>query len=59
MALWFAELGARDVVFQEDTVFHVTNSYQSARDKEKNVTVDLDYIQQSALQAGGGGWWGA
>src|SRR5258705_2859333 len=58
MALWFAELGARDMVHQGDSVFHVANEYQSPRDKQKTVTIDLDYMSQ-AEQAGGGGWWGA
>lgn len=58
MALWFAELGARDVVSQQDTVFHVANPYQSARDKEKTITVDLDYASQAAMQQGNGAWWG-
>ena len=58
MALWFAELGARDMVYNGDSVFHVANDYQSPRDKTRTVTIDLDYMAQ-AEQAGGGGWWGS
>lgn len=58
MALWFAELGARDMVYNGDNQFHVENEYQSSRDKERTVTIDLDFMSQAQV-AGGGGWWGA
>lgn len=46
MALWFAEIRARELCDETFDVFHVDNPYQSERDKEKQVTVDLDYMSQ-------------
>jgi hypothetical protein len=57
MALWFAETRARELVNDVESVFHVTNEYQSARDKERNVTIDLDYLSQAAMSGGSGEWW--
>lgn len=57
MALWFAETRARELVNDVESVFHVTNEYQSARDKERNITVDLDYLSQAAMTGGSGEWW--
>lgn len=55
MALWFAEIRARELVDQMDhQVFHLENIYASARDKEKMITVDLDYL--STRQENGGEW---
>lgn len=48
MALWFAETRAREMVSNLDSVFHVGNQYQSARDKSRQFTIDLDHM---ALQA--------
>jgi hypothetical protein len=47
MALWFAETRARELVNDIESVFHVSNEYQSERDRRKNVTVDLDYLSQA------------
>lgn len=57
MALWFAETRARELVNDVESVFHVTNQYQSMRDKERNVTVDLDYLSQASMAGGSGEWW--
>lgn len=58
MALWFAETRARELVNEVESVFHVTSEYQSPRDKEKTITVDLDYMSQAAAQQGGSHeWW--
>jgi len=54
MALWFAEIRAREVVGEGGTLFHQPNPYQSARDKNKSVTIDLDYFGQAALEKGVG-----
>ena len=58
MALWFAETRARELVNDIESVFHMNNSYQSERDKRKQVTVDLDYLSQTSLAGGQGEWWG-
>lgn len=58
MALWFAEIRAREVVGEGGTLFHAPNPYQSARDKQKSVTIDLDYMGQAALSSGNGGFVG-
>lgn len=54
MALWFAEIRAREVTNEGGTLFHSPNPYQSARDKQKSVTIDLDYMGQAALSSGAG-----
>lgn len=54
MALWFAEIRAREVTNEGGTLFHSPNPYQSARDKQKSVTIDLDYMGQAALNQGAG-----
>lgn len=54
MALWFAETRAREMVNDVESVFHMTNEYQSVRDRSKQVTVDLDYL--GGMQAGIGAW---
>lgn len=56
MALWFAEIRARELIGEGDNVFHVSNEYQSARDKERTITIDLDYMAQANTQEVGG-WW--
>lgn len=58
MALWFAETRARELVNDIETVFHLSNEYQSPRDKAKQHTIDLDYLSQAALAGGAGEWWG-
>lgn len=57
MALWFAETRARELVNDIETVFHMTNEYQSANDKKKQHTIDLDYLGQMNMYGGGDGWW--
>jgi hypothetical protein len=58
MALWFAETKARELVNNIESVFHLGNEYQSERDKQRNITIDLDYLSQNAMQDGNGEWWG-
>ena len=57
MALWFAETRARELVNDIESVFHIENEYQSARDKNKRMTIDLDYLGQIGQQGGDSGWW--
>ncbi len=47
MALWFAEIRARELVNELESVFHMDNPYRSERDNHKVVTVDLDYASQA------------
>jgi hypothetical protein len=56
MALWFAEIRARELCDQLDNQFTIPNRYLSQRDREKVMTVDLDYAAQAAMQSGNGGW---
>lgn len=58
MALWFAEIRAREVVTEGGVAFATPNPYQSARDKQKSVTIDLDYMGQAALEQGKGVFYG-
>jgi len=55
MALWFAEIRARELIGELDNVFHMHNEFQSSRDKERTITLDLDFVAQSESQ---NGWWG-
>jgi len=52
MALWFAETRARELVNDIESVFHLDNEYQSPRDKERTLTIDLDYLSQSMAADG-------
>jgi hypothetical protein len=58
MALWFAEIRARELIGEGGNLFHQPNPYQSARDKRKSVTIDLDYMGQAALDQGSGTFYG-
>lgn len=58
MALWFAETRARELVNDIESVFHVQNDYQSPRDRQRNMTIDLDYLGQLGQEGGRDGWWG-
>jgi hypothetical protein len=58
MALWFAEIRARELIGEIGSVFHVANEYQSPRDRERSITVDLDYMAQADLANNNGNWWG-
>lgn len=57
MALWFAEIRAREIVNEVSNVYHVENEYQSPRDKNRTTTVDLD-LMGVAMQIDPNGWWG-
>ena len=56
MALWFAETRARELVNSIESVYHIENEYQSPRDKQKNIVVDLDFMA-SAAAGGAHEWW--
>lgn len=58
MALWFAETRARELVNDIETVFHLSNDYQSPRDKERSLTIDLDYLSQAGMADGRIEYWG-
>ena len=58
MAFWFAEIRAREVVTEGGVAFTTPNPYQSARDKQRSVTIDLDYMGQAALEQGKGVFYG-
>jgi hypothetical protein len=59
MAMWFAEIRARELIGEQDNVFHVNNPYAAPRDMERSVTIDLDYMVNAAMQNGSSGaWWG-
>jgi len=58
MALWFAETRARELVNDIETVFHLSNDYQSPRDRNRQHTIDLDYLSQQSMYGGSGEWWG-
>ena len=52
MALWFAEIAARDIIQNsQGATFSINNPYLSARDKAKQMTIDLNYYEQ-----GQGSW---
>ena len=55
MALWFAEIKARELVNNIANVFHLNNAFQSERDKQRRITIDLDYAEQANMAAGS--WW--
>lgn len=57
MALWFAETRARELVNNIESIFHVANEYHSPRDKEKQITIDLDFMSQSAHAGELAEWW--
>lgn len=57
MALWFAELGARDIVGTLGNAFKIDNPYQSLRDKQKSQVVDLDMMMLAQQGLEGGGTW--
>jgi hypothetical protein len=47
MALWFAEIRAREITDEIDNTFTIPNQFRSQRDAEKTVTLDLDYASQA------------
>ena len=56
MALWFAEIRAREITDEVDNSFTIPNKYRSFRDNERTVTFDLDYASQAQYQGGGFDW---
>ncbi len=59
MALWFAEIRARELVNEIGNIFNMENKYMSPRDRERSVTIDLDYMGQAAMASGAVEWWGS
>jgi len=58
MALWFAEIRARELVDEvSEQEFHLHNPWLSERDARKQMVVDLDYMSQNAMTMGVGEWW--
>lgn len=57
MALWFAEIRCRELWNIEWENFHVNNPYATARDKESQVTVDIDFALAHQNDARGWGFW--
>lgn len=58
MALWFAETRARELANGEGGAFHMNNPYLTERDKQKRMTIDLDYLSASGAETDAYGWWG-
>ena len=52
MALWFAEIAAREVVTRVGQSISFGNPYMSRRDREQAVTIDLEFASQAGAQAG-------
>lgn len=58
MALWFAEIRCRELMFSEYDGWHLPgNEFRSARDEEGQMVVDIDYALQ--MQGQSGGWDGS
>lgn len=59
MALWFAEIRARELVNELETVFHLDNPYRSGRDNAKTMVLDLDYAAQAQVAGvlDDASWW--
>lgn len=50
MALWFAEIAARDVLETSGgTSLEIRNPYRSARDEAKRMTIDLNFYEQGGF----------
>lgn len=47
MALWFSEIRARELIGELGQEWHVSNQYQAPRDRERTITIDLDYMSQA------------
>ena len=56
MALWFAEIRARELSDEFSAVYHLPNSYSSERSREGQVVIDLDYMAQQQITQGIQGW---
>lgn len=56
MALWFAEIRAREITDEVDNTFTIPNRYRSLRDNERTVTFDLDAASAMEFQRGGLNW---
>lgn len=55
MALWFAEIAARDLMNNLGSTVFMHNEFLSSRDKERNITIDLEFAHQAQVQ---NGWYG-
>lgn len=52
MALWFAEIRARELLSEVYEGFHLPNEYAAPRDMERQVVVDLDYMSMNMHDMG-------
>jgi hypothetical protein len=53
MALWFAELRARNIADEWDQTTHLDSSFRTERDRERQVVIDVDaYLAQQHQGAG-------
>lgn len=55
MALWFAEIAARDLMNNIGSNVVMHNEFLSTRDKERSITIDLEFASQAQIQ---NGWYG-
>jgi hypothetical protein len=53
MALWFAEIRARELLEVNDGGYHLGNEFSSLRDTENQLVIDVDYV---LTQGGSHGW---
>jgi hypothetical protein len=56
MALWFAEIRARELIGELGQEWHVDNQYQSPRDRERTITIDLDFMSQAGMHGSTSIW---
>lgn len=56
MALWFAEIRARELINELGSTFRMKNEFLSPRDMEHKFTIDLDHMAQAGAQAGTKRW---
>jgi hypothetical protein len=50
MSLWFAEIRCRELMFTSFPDTHLpTNEFDSARDRESRITVDIDFALQQGM----------
>ncbi len=52
MALWFAEIAARDIMNNLGSTVNIQNEFMSARDRRENVMIDLEFAHQADIQNG-------
>ena len=52
MALWFAEIAARDLMNNLGSTISMHNEFASARDRREHVMIDLEFAHQADIQNG-------